>query len=255
MNYAEVVLLFLSGFTAGVINSVAGGGALVIFPLLISMGLTPKISNTTTSIGVFGGQVSSAYGYKEFIKNVHDKRIFIFLIIGLIGGIVGAFALDKTSNDIFESLAPWFVLIAVALILLQPIIAKIINKINSKKNAPKLAMFSLLCVIMSIISIYGGFFGAGVGIIVFAILGFAGVKNVNRINGLKNIITISINLSANVYFIASGLVSWDYAVIIFTGSVFGGYIGSKTASRLPAPIIRSVVIICGIIATVVLFRR
>jgi uncharacterized membrane protein YfcA len=247
MNYAEVVLLFLSGFTAGVINSVAGGGALVIFPLLISMGLTPKISNTTTSIGVFGGQVSSAYGYKEFIKNVHDKRIFIFLIIGLIGGIVGAFALDKTSNDIFESLAPWFVLIAVALILLQPI--------NSKKNAPKLAMFSLLCVIMSIISIYGGFFGAGVGIIVFAILGFAGVKNVNRINGLKNIITISINLSANVYFIASGLVSWDYAVIIFTGSVFGGYIGSKTASRLPAPIIRSVVIICGIIATVVLFRR
>lgn len=93
------------------------------------------------------------------------------------------------------------------------------------------------------------------GIIIFALLGFAGIKNVNQINGLKNIITISINLSANIYFIASGLVSWDYAVILFIGSLFGGYIGSKTASRLPSSIIRAVVIICGIIATIVLFRR
>jgi len=251
----EIILLFISGFTAGVINSVAGGGALVIFPLLISMGLTPKISNTTTSIGVFGGQMSSAFGYKEFIKNVHDKRLFIFLIIGIIGGGVGAFALDKTSNDLFEALAPWFVLIAVILILFQPLISKIIKKINSDKNTPKLAMFSLLCIFAGIISIYGGFFGAGMGIIIFALLGFAGIKNVNQINGLKNIITISINLSANIYFISSGLVSWDYAVILFIGSLFGGYIGSKTASRLPSSIIRAVVIICGIIATIVLFRR
>ncbi len=255
MNYMEIILLFISGFTAGVINSVAGGGALVIFPLLISMGLTPKISNTTTSIGVFGGQMSSAFGYKEFIKNVHDKRLFIFLIIGIIGGGVGAFALDKTSNDLFEALAPWFVLIAVILILFQPLISKIIKKINSDKNTPKLAMFSLLCIFAGIISIYGGFFGAGMGIIIFALLGFAGIKNVNQINGLKNIITISINLSANIYFISSGLVSWDYAVILFIGSLFGGYIGSKTASRLPSSIIRAVVIICGIIATIVLFRR
>lgn len=255
MNNLEILLLLLSGFTAGVINSVAGGGALVIFPLLISMGLTPKISNTTTSIGVFGGQMSSAFGYKEFIKNVHDKRLFIFLIIGIIGGGVGAFALDKTSNDLFEALAPWFVLIAVILILFQPLISKIIKKINSDKNTPKLAMFSLLCIFAGIISIYGGFFGAGMGIIIFALLGFAGIKNVNQINGLKNIITISINLSANIYFISSGLVSWDYAVILFIGSLFGGYIGSKTASRLPSSIIRAVVIICGIIATIVLFRR
>ncbi len=251
----EILLLLLSGFTAGVINSVAGGGALVIFPLLISMGLTPKISNTTTSIGVFGGQMSSAYGYKEFIKKIRDKRLFIFLVIGLIGGAVGAFALDKTSNDLFEALAPWFVLIAVILILFQPLISKIIKKINSDKNTPKLAIFSLLCIFAGIISIYGGFFGAGMGIIIFALLGFAGIKNVNQINGLKNIITISINLSANIYFIVSGLVSWDYALILFIGSLFGGYIGSKTASRLPSSIIRAVVIICGIIATIVLFRR
>jgi uncharacterized membrane protein YfcA len=108
----------------------------------------------------------------------------------------------------------------------------------------------------TIISLYGGFFGAGMGIVIFALISLTGVaKNVNQINGIKNIMTIVINLIANALFIYYDLVNWNQAMLILFGSVFGGYVGSKTASKLPAHVIRSTVIVCGVIAIVILFKK
>ncbi|MDO8265820.1 MAG: sulfite exporter TauE/SafE family protein, partial [Candidatus Saccharibacteria bacterium] len=255
MIITDFLLLFITGLSAGVVNSVAGGGALIIFPLLISMGISPKLANSTISIGVYGGQISSAYGYKAFLSKIKDKRLFIFLFIGLLGGLTGALLLDRTSNSNFESIAPWFVLFAVFLLAIQPYLAKKIKDLAKKSNTPQITLFVLLCIIAGLISVYGGFFGGGMGIMIFAILGFTGIQNVNQINGMKNLITISINTSANVYFVASGLVKWDVGIVLFIGSTIGGYIGSRTASRLPAQLIRSFVIIAGIVAAIVLFNK
>lgn len=250
----ENMTLVLCGFAAGVVNSVAGGGALIIFPVLISMGLPAKTANTTTSVGVYGGQMSSAYGYKKFLKNL-DSRLYIFLFLGLFGGAIGAYVLGRISNNIFEDIAPWFVLLAVVLLLLQPVLSKKITNTNKSSGIPHTAMFLFLCIIALLISIYGGFFGAGMGIVIFAIIGFAGIKNVHQINGIKNLITIAVNTSANVYFVISGLIEWDKAIFLILGSALGGYIGSKTASRLPATLIRSFVITAGMVAATILFRR
>jgi uncharacterized membrane protein YfcA len=254
MTLTQFLLLLISGFGASFINSVAGGGALVIYPLLISMGISPKLANSTISVGVYGGQISSAYGYRSFLAQVKDKRLFVFLIIGFIGGLIGAFLLDRTPDSNFESVAPWFVLFAVLLLSLQPFLSKKIKDITSATKTPRIIMFLVLCVLAVIISIYGGFFGGGMGIMIFAVLGFTGISNVNQINGMKNLITISINTSANVYFVASGLVKWDVGIVIFIGSALGGYIGSRTAPKLPEQVIRSFVIVAGIVAAIYLFN-
>ena len=250
----ETLLLFVTGFIAGVVNSVAGGGALVIFPLLISMGLTPKLANTTTSIGVYGGQMSSAYGYKKFLRELKDPRLVVFLCIGLFGGAIGAFALDRTSSNAFSELAPWFVLFAVTMLTVQPYLSRWIS--SAKRARPSHTLwFLVLCTIAACISVYGGFFGAGMGIMIFAVLGFAGLSSVHQINGVKNLMTIAINTAANIYFIASGLVSWEQAGILFAASAAGGLIGSKNAPKLSSSFIRGLVIVSGLTATVILFRN
>lgn len=255
MSAIQIITLLLAGFGAGIVNSVAGGGALIIFPILLSMGISPKLANATTSIGVYGGQFSSAYGYKKFLRNL-DKRLFLFLAIGVFGGGIGAFALDKTSNDAFKQIAPWFVLFAVVLLSLQPILSPMIIKFSAKnKSSKSRLLIAILVVLMLAISVYGGYFGAGMGIVIFAILGFVGIKNVNQINGTKNLITISVNTAANVYFVSTGFIKWDAGLWLFAGSAIGGFIGSKTASRLPAKTIRTFVIICGLAATIILFSK
>lgn len=251
----DSILLVGAGMLAGLVNSVAGGGALIVFPLLISMGVSPKIANTTTSIGVFGGQISSAFGYKKYIKDF-DSRLFLLLAIALAGGGIGALLLEKTSNNLFEIIAPWFVIIAVILLILQSKIKKFLNRLTGSSFYKKGSMYILLMLATTIISLYGGFFGAGMGIVIFALISLTGVaKNVNQINGIKNIMTIVINLIANALFIYYDLVNWNQAMLILVGSVFGGYIGSKTASKLPAHVIRSTVIVCGVIAVVILFKK
>jgi uncharacterized membrane protein YfcA len=251
---SEIVTLLITGFGAGVINSVAGGGALLIFPVLLSMGVPAIQANTTLSVGVYGGQISSAYGYKKYLASL-DRRLFIFLGISALGGAIGAFILGQTTNAVFQDVAPWFVLLAILLLAFQPILIRVFQQMNKRAGTPQTAMYILLCAITLLISVYGGFFGAGMGIMIFAVLGFVGLKNVHQINGVKNLVTMAINTTANVYFVAAGLVVWDKAIYLLIGSALGGYIGSKTASRLPASMIRGIVIISGIVAFIVLLQK
>lgn len=247
------VLLCTTGFLAGVINSVAGGGALMIFPLLISMGVPATTANASTSIGVFGGQTSSAFGYREYLRKL-DRRFFLFLFIGVIGGVLGAMFLDKTSDDLFVKIAPWFIVFATASLIFQSNIQKWLLHIHASPHLRKV-LLPVLILTAIVVSIYGGYFGAGMGIIIFAIISLAEVADVNTTNGMKNLMTIAINLSANIYFVFAGMVAWSYALPILLSSAAGGYVGSTVASRIPGKYVRLIVIIIGFAASVVLFIR
>lgn len=249
----EVLLLFFLASFAGVINSVAGGGALLTFPYLVSIGVPAVTANATISVGIFGGQASSAYGYRSYLKGLR-ANIIPFALLAVVGGVTGAVLLDNTSENTFKDIAPWFVLIASLLIAAQTFVRRAIDRVlHGAKSSLKVGGLVFLTALFFVVSVYGGYFGAGMGILFFALLSLSGLyTSVHTVNGVKNLITIAINLSANVYFVYAGMVSWKYALTVFVGSAIGGYFGARNASRLPQAWIRRAVVAVGVVAFIVL---
>jgi uncharacterized membrane protein YfcA len=247
----ELIALFGAGLVAGLVNSVAGGGALLMYPLLLSLGLPPIVANATTTISIWPGALSSAYGYRKYIKKI-PKYYFWLLVPGLLGGIIGAVILRKTSNHSFKLVVPWLIIMAVLLLSFQPKIHKWLKK--RKKNTKKAGALSFILIAIAIfaMSIYGGFFGAGLGIIMLAVLGFTKLTDIHQLNGLKNLIATFINLVASIYFIHYHLIDWHYTPLLLLGTVIGGYIGATYSNKLPSHLIRKIIIIIGASVGIVL---
>jgi uncharacterized membrane protein YfcA len=254
MHWNYVFLIF-SGIFAGIVNAVAGGGSLIMYPLLLSMGLTPIVANATTSFSIWPGALSSAWGYRKYVRKL-PKHFYILLVPSLVGGMIGAYFLKHTSNHAFESIVPWFIILGVILLLAQPRIHKWLASQPPKKGRKyRFLVFSLITILLFGLSIYGGYFGAGFGIIMLAFLGFTELSNIHEMNGLKNLAGATLNISATAYFIYYKLIDWRLLPILLAGSVIGGLIGSVYSSRLPSKSIRILVIAIGTIVAAVLLVK
>jgi uncharacterized membrane protein YfcA len=251
------VLLFLgAGFFAGVINAVAGGGSLLVYPLLISMGIAPITANATNTLTIWPGALSSAYGYRKHLRRMPNKYYWL-LLPSVMGGLFGAIILKRTPNHTFEYIVPWFILLAVILLALQ---TRIHRWLYTKKNInAQKKHHSLITILVGfglfIVSTYGGYFGAGYGIIMLAFLGFTALSDIQQMNGLKNLGGVGINLAASIYFIIYHLIDWKVVPFLLIGSVLGGLFGSAYSIKLPGSLIRKIVIVIGLVVTIVLLIR
>jgi uncharacterized membrane protein YfcA len=238
-----------AAFLAGIVNSVAGGGTLLTFPALIAAGLSPLVANATSTVALLPASLSSMHGYREELEGARRWAVAL-AVPSLIGGGLGALLLLHTSNATFNHIIPWLVLGATTLFLLQRQLMRWIRgkeavtasdeELGRRSPAPALLAAQFL------VGVYGGYFGAGIGILMLATLGFMGFTNIHRMNGLKNWGAFCMNLVAAVTFAFSGIVHWPVAVSMAIGSIAGGYAGARAAQRLPQAMVRGVVAAVGV---------
>lgn len=273
MFWYHYVILFAASVLAGAINAVAGGGTLLTFPSLIWAGMIAKFANATSTVALWPGQLGSLWGYKDEIGRSH-KAIVLLAIPSFAGGAIGAWLLLKTKNATFEALVPYLILTATLLFMIQEPIARWLRRRALEKNPEHAAVthanppaeslaeerwpahrWVIVLVFQFFVAVYGGYFGAGIGILMLAALGFLGFTNIHRMNGLKNINGMCINAVAAAMFIAKGLVNWPLAILMAVGSIVGGYTGAGTARRIGQKNVRRIIILIGLGLTISLLLR
>ncbi|MBA3672789.1 MAG: sulfite exporter TauE/SafE family protein [Gemmatimonadaceae bacterium] len=258
MSADQLALAGAAAFLGGAINAIAGGGTLLTFPALVAAGLPPLVANATSTVALVPGALGSMAGYRSELAGARRWAIAITLP-SLMGGALGAWLLLHTPNSTFNRVVPWLVLAATALFILQPRLVRWttthdtapVNDIALTKAGPSVP----LLVWQFTIGIYGGYFGAGVGILMLAALGFMGFTNIHRMNGLKAWGGFCMNAVAALAFSLSGIVRWPVALGMAIITTAGGYIGSRGAQRVPRHYVRAVVAIVGLSSAVWLLAR
>jgi uncharacterized membrane protein YfcA len=245
----------VAALLAGVINSVAGGGTLLTFPSLIAAGLSPLAANATSTVALLPASLSAMHGYRGELAGARRWAIGLALP-SFVGGGLGALLLLHTSNATFERVVPWLVLGATVLFLVQrPLLRRIRRHEEAIAAVEPRAPVAAMLGVQAVVGVYGGYFGAGVGILTLAALGFMGFSNIHRMNGLKNWGGFCMNLVAAATFAFSGIVDWPVALSMAVGSMAGGYLGARGAQRLPQGLIRGVVATIGLGSGVWLLLR
>lgn len=241
--------LCASAFLAGVMNSVAGGGTLLTFPALTGV-VTAAVANGTSTVALLPGSFAGALGYR---RELWECRRFVarMIVPSLAGGFLGAWLVGK-DQDAFARLVPWLILTAAVLFVVQAPLSKWVKKRAAVEGAHpeehhEAGWFLQMVVIgfQFVVAVYGGYFGAGIGILMLSALGFMGVGDIHRMNAVKTFLAASINAAGAVVFIRDGLVNWNYAWPMVIAAIVGGYVGARVARRLPASYVRYAVIVIG----------
>lgn len=262
MPSLQLALVVLAALIAGIMNSIAGGGTLLTFPALIALGVPPIVANATSTVALLPGTLGSMWGYRRVLRGSSPWAV-AFALPSLLGGAVGAALLLWTPPDRFSGLVPWLVLGATVLFMLQRPVLRWVEtrRARSAETLPIIADEVLtsrrpptaILGYQFAVAIYGGYFGAGVGILMLAALGFMGLTNIHRMNGLKNWGGLCMNAVAATMFAFSSLVNWPVALAMAMGAIAGGYLGSHTAQRVSQELVRRAVVAIGLISGVLLF--
>lgn len=233
MNFLEISLFFIVPAIAAAINSVAGGGTFLTFPVFIMNGLTPLQANVMSTVALWPGTVASSYGYRSFLV-ADKKRLLPLLIIGVIGGAAGSLTLLHTPEIFFKRLVPWLLLFATLIFTFGKY--GVVWMRSRFPNANE--YYNLGLTLQLFIAFYGGYFGAGIGILMLAILQMLGLSNIHEMNALKTLLGAAINMATVIIFIVAGAVVWNVALIMIAGGIFGGYAGARLAIKVPPKYIR-----------------
>jgi uncharacterized membrane protein YfcA len=243
------------GLVIGGMNAIAGGGMLIGFPAMLAVGIPALVANVTANIVVLPGQLASAYGYRRYLRQV--PRYYAWLLIPcLTGGVIGALILRHTSSTQFEKLVPGLVLFAVVLFALQPFLHFHLHKhMNAKRRKKSHLTIIIISLALLPSAAYGGYFGAGLGFIMLAFLGFTSLSDVHQMNAMKNVGAAAITLMSIICLFSTHLIDWQHGLSMALGSTIGGYYGSVLAQKIPSHVVRIVVIVIGLAAAVYLGVR
>ena len=245
---------FLAAFVAGAINSVAGGGTLLTFPALIWIGLPSVAANATSTVALWPGLFGGVLGYRQDLRHL-PSRSYLLIIPSLMGGIIGAGLLRLTPTTVFDRLVPLLILFATVLFMVQDAVQRMIGT-SGKADGGSSGWLAGALLFQFFVALYGGYFGAGIGILMLAAFGILGYRDIHQMNGLKIVLALSINGVAALYFIWQGMVLWPEAIIMAVASIAGGVGGAGVARRLGQKGVRRVVVAVGLIMTLSLvFRR
>jgi uncharacterized membrane protein YfcA len=240
------IILLLVGIITGAMNAIAGGGMLLGFPVLLATGLSPLVANVTTNIIILPGQLSSAFGYRKFLRKL-PRRYLVLLIPCLIGGVIGALVLRHTSSSQFQHLVPLLIIFAVLLFAFQPLLHFHLRRQISKRSRD---LQTLLLISLALLptAVYGGFFGAGFGFIMLAFLSFTSLRDVHQMNALKNLAGATIAIASIICLFSSHLINWEFGLSMAIGNGIGGYTGARLSQRFSSHAIRIIVIVIGVTA-------
>jgi uncharacterized membrane protein YfcA len=236
------LLLCLSALAAGLINSVAGGGTLLTFSaLLLTTG--PVVANATSTVALVPGSLAGAWGYrKEMAESARWLKLLAWP--SFLGGGVGTLLVTRLEEKYFALLVPWLILLAAVLFLAQPAISRL-AKVGQPHAAPSFLTLIALVVFQLFVAVYGGYFGAGIGILMLSSLGFMGMSDIHRMNAVKTVLAACINCVAAAVFIFEQKVDWRYALIMALSAIAGGYLGARVARRMNRELVRWIVIAIG----------
>jgi uncharacterized protein len=244
---------FGAAFAAGLINSVAFGGTLITFPTLIFLGLNPVTANATSTVAIWPGTVASSWGFRREI-HVIESRLFTLLVPSLIGGLAGAWLLRLTPPSVFERLVPYLILFATLLFLAQEPVQRYLKTGGGASQQSAKWLLGAVA-FQFFVAVYGGYFGAGIGILMLAAFSVIGLTKMHQMIGLKVLLGGAINAVAVGYFVWNRMVYWPYAIVMVIGSLAGGYGGAVFARRLGGAAIRRIVIIMGFALALSFFIR
>ena len=253
------ILAFGAAFFAGAINSVAGGGTLVSFPALIWLGLPSIIANATSTVAIWPGSLGGMLGFRRELQGMEPK-MYALIVPSLIGGIAGAMLLRLTPTSLFDRLVPLLILFATCLFMAQDAVQRLlgIGKREAGTPGPQAGSGKWLAgalVFQLVVGLYGGYFGAGLGIMMLAALSIIGLSDIHQMNGLKNLLALCINGVAALYFVSKGMVYWPDVIVMAIGAIAGGLGGAGVARRLGRVAVRRIVITVGLVMAVKLMLK
>jgi hypothetical protein len=245
---AQILLLVTIGFLAGTSNALVGGGTLFTFPVLLAAGLPPVIANTTTTVALVPGTFTSAYAYLPELTRIRE-RLPPRILTATLGGLLGAILLLASGNAVFFYLVPWLLAAATLLFTFARQIVKRVSATTHRRNETRLLTMEFAS------AIYGGYFGAAIGILLLASMAIAGEQDMQSANAQRNFLVCFINGIAALLFILTGEVDWTVALIVMVGSIAGGYFGARMARRVPNEALRHIVTAAGAIFSAYYFVK
>jgi hypothetical protein len=253
-HWYSLVLAAGAAFLAGAINSVAGGGTMVTFPILMFLGLPPIVANATSTVAIWPGSLGSIWGFRQELKRT-DRTLRTLVFPSLIGGVVGAYLLRHTDSATFERMVPFLIFFATALFMVQGTIQRHLAGSTSHGSHAIGNKLGLALVCQLLIGIYGGYFGAGVSIVMLSALSMFGQTDILEMSALTSLFSLCINGSAVLVFIVAGLVDWPFVLAMAFCAVAGGILAAGIAKRIGRVAVRRFVITVGLTMTLVFVLR
>jgi uncharacterized protein len=250
---ADALLATGAGVLAGAVNAVAGGGTLISFPALVFVGLPSNAANATNTVAMCAGYLSGTSAQRTELRTFDGQKRSL-VITGAIGGLIGAILLTVSDEDLFSAVVPFLILMACALLLFQPQIRAFAARggtgdgsqgAETRHAHTKVGLGAIL-----LTAIYGGYFGAGLGIVVLAVLGILFTLPMSRVNALKGLMQLVINVVAAAFLAIGGDVRWGYAAVVGAGALAGGWVGGRIAPNLNPNVIRFGVVVLGVVVAV-----
>jgi uncharacterized membrane protein YfcA len=241
LNYS---LLIGSAFAAGAVNALAGGGTLLTFPSLMSFGrLNAQFANGTSTVALVPGSLAGAWGFRRELGEA-SRWLKLLLPPSLVGGVIGTLLVTELPADYFEKMVPWLILTASVLFLVQPVLARYF--LFHPESLPSARMQAAVVFFQLLVAIYGGYFGAGIGILMLSSLSFMGISDIHRLNALKTLLAAAINGMSVIVFVSRDFVAWPLAWPMMLGAIAGGYGAAFIGRRLPKILVRWFVIVVGL---------
>ena len=257
MSFESLLIIAVAGFLAGALNAAAGGGTLVTFPVLIWLGVPPITANISSSVGLLPGYLGGGLAYRRELK-VQKKRIATFSVVSIIGGVAGALLLLSTSESIFNGLVPFLVLGSAGLLASQPFLSRQLKKRQARKNdmsgqlpdSKDVSTWAQIGVLIA--AIYGTYFGAGLGVMLLAVLALTVNDELQKLNGLKTLLSLLINTIGVFVFVSTASVNWAIIGVLAPSAFLGGTVGGSIARLLPPTVLRFIVVAFALVSGVLL---
>lgn len=253
LTIIHFLLIALAGLAGGAVNALAGGGTLITFPMLTAVGVPAVAANVTNTVALSPGYLSATFAQVSDLTG-QARRLRWLVPAGALGGLVGGLLLLNTSERLFRELVPFLILMAAGLLAVQDRVrAWLVRRLDKSGRGHVNEAWAAGPVFLA--AIYGGYFGAGLSVIVLAVLGLVLDDNLTRLNALKQAIAFSVNITAAVFFLFSGQVVWPAAVVMAAGALLGGALGGRLAGRVQPGTLRGVVVVIGLIVGVIYLLR
>ena len=252
-DYTHALISFAAGLAAGMINAVAAGGTLLTFPTLRLLGLNSITANATSTVAIWPFVLGGIFGYRRELETL-NRRFLLFAVPSVLGGFLGALLLRLTPSSVFDRLVPWLIVFATLLFMSQEPIQRAMKASHPEAHQSS-SWFIAALVFQFVVGIYGGYFGAGIGILMLAALSILGMTDIHQMNGLKNILGGVINGVAAIYFIVHNMVYWPDVGVMAVGAISGGYFGAGAARKIGRAAVRKIVVLVGFAMAASLFFK
>lgn len=253
MTGLEQLAVLTAGLGAGILTSTVGVASLLSFPVLVALGIPPVVANASNTVGLIPAGLSGSFGYRAELRE-HPKVTWAVIISCSIGAVAGAVLLLGLPPGVFEAVIPWLILFTCLLVGAQPWITRWLRRHHDESVPlePRTMMSPATGVFATLTGVYGGYFGAGSGVMMVAVLGLGLDLEFRVVNGLKTLAVVSGNLVAGFIFVLVADLDWTAVALLALGSVFGGYLGARVGRRLPATLFRVLIVAAGVTAAVLM---